>query len=282
MFHIPGGALIGGLGGLALGIAGAHLILYPLNFLHDEGAFRYVSFGLSALCGYSGLLLGARKARDLTVESLVKTFRARSKEEPPRILDTSVIIDGRIAGIIDVGFLEGRFIVPAFILEELQHIADSPDPARRARGRRGLDTLQKIRMLPAADVVISHENPSGAREPDAKLLALARILNGRIITNDFNLHKVARLQEIPVCSINELAVAVRPIALPGETLQVFVAKEGKEPHQGVAYLDDGTMVVIENGRKSLGKGIEAEVTSMLQTAAGKMVFAKAKEGPEKE
>lgn len=275
--RIPFGQMIGGIIGLSLGMAAARLILYPLDSLLSHDTSRYAAFGLSALLGYSGLIAGFHRGGDLSVSSLREMFRGRRQEQHQKLLDSSVIIDGRIAGIIEAGFLEGKLIVPGFILEELQHIADSPDPMRRARGRRGLDILQKIRKMPGAEVVISLEDPAGVREPDAKLLALSRSLGAKIVTNDFNLHKVAQLQGITVCNINELANAMKPLVLPGETLQLFVAKEGKEPHQGVAYLDDGTMVVIENGRQFIGRGVAAEVTSMLQTTAGRMVFARPKD-----
>jgi len=193
-----------------------------------------------------------------------------------------VIIDGRIADICETGFLEGTFVVPQFILQELQYIADSSDPLKRARGRRGLDILHKIQKMADLNVRIIEEDFPKIKDVDSKLVALAKILNAKIITNDFNLNKVAELQGVAVLNINELANAVKPVVLPGETMKVFILKEGKEVGQGVAYLDDGTMVVVENARRFIGKNVEVAVTSVLQTTAGRMIFTKLKEDAEKE
>ena len=196
------------------------------------------------------------------------------KDKNYKLLDTNVIIDGRIADICKTGFLEGTLLIPVFVLEELQHIADSSDTLRRVRGRRGLDVLQKIRENSGLDVEIMNVDFDDVQEVDSKLVRLAQKLGGKIITNDFNLNKVAQLRGVSVLNINDLSNAVKPVVIPGETMRVQVVKDGKEPGQGVAYLDDGTMIVIENGHRYLSRTISVEVTSALQTSAGRMIFAK--------
>ena len=190
------------------------------------------------------------------------------------MLDTSVIIDGRIADICETGFLDGTLVVPQFVLRELQQVADSSDSLKRNRGRRGLDILQKIQKMAGVHVQIVETDFPEVREVDLKLIELARKMSGKIVTNDFNLNKVAQLRGVAVLNINELANSLKPVVLPGEVLRVFVIKEGKEQGQGVAYLDDGTMVVVDQGRKALGRTIEVTVTSVLQTTAGKMIFCR--------
>ena len=196
------------------------------------------------------------------------------KDKNYKLLDTNVIIDGRIADICKTGFLEGTLLIPVFVLEELQHIADSSDTLRRVRGRRGLDVLQKVRENSGLDVEIMNVDFDDVQEVDSKLVRLAQKLGGKIITNDFNLNKVAQLRGVSVLNINDLSNAVKPVVIPGETMRVQVVKDGKEPGQGVAYLDDGTMIVIENGHRYLSRTISVEVTSALQTSAGRMIFAK--------
>ena len=191
-----------------------------------------------------------------------------------KILDTSVIIDGRIADIAETGFLDGVLVLPQFVLRELQLVADSADPLKRNRGRRGLDIMQRIQKMASITVQIVEDDFPAIREVDLKLIELAKVYEAKIITNDFNLNKVAQLQGVDVLNINELANALKPIVLPGEGMKVFILKEGKEYNQGVAYLDDGTMVVVDNARKAIGKTIEISVTSVLQTTAGKMIFGK--------
>ena len=193
---------------------------------------------------------------------------------PCKLLDTSVIIDGRIADICSTGFLDGKLLIPVFVLEELQHIADSADALKRVRGRRGLDILQKIRTESGLQVEIINQDFDDISEVDSKLIRLGQQLGGKIITNDYNLNKVSELQGVPVLNINDLSNAVKPVVIPGESMMVNVVKEGKEHGQGIAYLDDGTMIVVENGRYYLGKTIQVEVTSALQTSAGRMIFAK--------
>lgn len=193
-----------------------------------------------------------------------------------KLLDTSVIIDGRVADIIQTGFLEGTLLIPVFVLEELQHIADSSDALKRTRGRRGLDILQKIRTESKMKVEVTNQDFDDITEVDSKLVRLGQIVGGKIITNDYNLNKVSQLRGVPVLNINELANAVKPVVIPGESMTVTVVKDGKEQGQGVAYLDDGTMIVIEGGRRYVNSTINVEVTSALQTAAGRMIFARPK------
>ncbi|AGK99246.1 PIN/TRAM domain-containing protein [Clostridium pasteurianum] len=194
-----------------------------------------------------------------------------------KVLDTSVIIDGRIFDICQTGFVEGTLIIPNFVLQELRHIADSSDGLKRNRGRRGLDILNKIQKELNVDVQIYEKDFPDIEEVDSKLLKLAQIMNGKVVTNDYNLNKVAEFQGVPVLNINELANAVKPVVLPGEEMIITIMKDGKESGQGIAYLDDGTMIVVEGGRKHIGETLNVAVTSVLQTAAGRMIFAKQKE-----
>jgi uncharacterized protein YacL len=267
------GYFIGGILGLIAGIVFGYLLVLPVKRLFPE-SYDMISFVSFAVAGYCGLLIGIYRGRSLTVDSLIRLFKGQGIEENLKILDTSVIIDGRIADVCETGFLEGVFILPQFILQELQYIADSSDSMRRAKGRRGLDILHRIQKMSNLTVRIVEEDFPKIKEVDAKLVALARYMNAKIITNDFNLNKVAELQGVSVLNINELANALKPVVLPGEILRVFVLKEGKESNQGVAYLDDGTMVVIENARRLIGKNQDVTVTSVLQTTAGRMIFAR--------
>ncbi|MDP1758418.1 MAG: TRAM domain-containing protein, partial [Thermodesulfovibrionales bacterium] len=232
--------------------------------------------------GYTGLLIGLRRGKELTISGILRIFRGQGIEADLKLLDTSVIIDGRIADVCEAGFIEGTFITPQFILQELQYIADSPDPLKRGRGRRGLDVLHKLQKMSNVTVKIVDEDFPKIKEVDSKLVALARMLDAKVITNDFNLNKIAELQGVSVLNIHELANALKPVVLPGETIKLFVIKEGKEHNQGVAYLDDGTMVVIENGKRLIGKNVDVTVTSVLQTTAGRMIFSKTKEDYERE
>lgn len=275
------GAIIGGILGISLGLLSADLLLHPLKPLLGQD-IASVSFVLMSLFGYGGLLLGVSKGKDISITDIFRFFRGQSIEENLKILDTSVIIDGRIVDVCESGFLEGGFILPQFILQELQYIADSPDSMKRARGRRGLDVLHKIQKMSQITVRIVDEDFPKIKEVDTKLVALAKLMNAKVITNDFNLNKVAQLQGVSVLNINELANSLKPVVLPGESMKVFILKEGKEYNQGVAYLDDGTMVVIENARKLIGKNADVTVTSVLQTTAGRMIFSKTKEEYERE
>ncbi len=265
------GALLGGMLGLALAKA-----LSAALFWADTGDKR-VAFLHSVLLvalPYLGLLVGARHGQWLEPARLVRLFREAGPEKQYKILDTSVIIDGRIADVCETGFLDGTLVVPQFVLKELQFVADSADSMKRNRGRRGLDILQKVQKMAGVKVMISDVDFAELREVDLKLIELARTLRGKIVTNDFNLNKVAQLRGVEVLNINELANALKPVVLPGEFMKVFILKEGKEYNQGVAYLDDGTMVVVDNARRMIGKNIDVVVTSVLQTTAGKMIFGR--------
>jgi len=276
------GTVIVGLIGLSIGLLFAKLIYFPLKAIFVNMDGTYIGLVLNALFGYSGLLLGLRAGKDFTVSNVVKAFKTRVEEEHAKIIDTSVIIDGRIVDVCEAGFIEGTFIIPQFILQELQHIADSADSMRRARGRRGLDILHKIQKMSDITVKIIDEDFPKIKEVDAKLVALARLLGAKIITNEFNLNKVAELQGVTVLNLNELANALKPVVLPGETMNIFIVKEGKEFNQGVGYLDDGTMVVVDNARRLINQQMDVVVTSVLQTTAGRMIFAKLKEDADRE
>jgi uncharacterized protein YacL len=270
------GALIGGAIGLGLSkTIGAAL------FWANTGDNRVVFFHSIILLvfPYLGIVMGARKGEWLEPQRLVALFRNTGPAKRYRILDTSVIIDGRIADVCETGFLDGTLVIPQFVLKELQLVADSSDSLKRNRGRRGLDILQKIQKMAGVDVMISDIDFPEVREVDLKLIELGRSLQGKIVTNDFNLNKVAQLRGVEVLNINELANALKPVVLPGEFMKVFILKEGKEYNQGVAYLDDGTMVVVDNARRMIGKNIDVVVTSVLQTTAGKMIFGRYIEAP---
>ena len=265
------GAMIGGAVGLATAkTIGAALFWANTNDQRVVFLHAFVLLGMT----YLGLLIGGRKGEWLEPSRLIGLFRSTGPQRRYRILDTSVIIDGRVADICETGFLDGTLVVPQFVLKELQLVADSADSLKRNRGRRGLDILQKIQKMAGLDVMISDIDFPEVREVDLKLIELARTLQGKIVTNDFNLNKVAQLRGVAVLNINELANSLKPVVLPGEIMKVFILKEGKEYNQGVAYLDDGTMVVVDNARKLIGKTIEVVVTSVLQTTAGKMIFGR--------
>src|SRR4051794_6829845 len=265
------GALIGGAIGLGLAkTIGAALFWADasdrrVGFLHS---FILLVFP------YMGIVMGARKGEWLQPQRLASLFRDTGPQKRYRILDTSVIIDGRIADVCETGFLDGTLVIPQFVLKELQLVADSGDSMKRNRGRRGLDILQKIQKMSGIEVIVSDVDFPEVREVDLKLIELARTLQGKIVTNDFNLNKVAQLRGVDVLNVNELANSLKPVVLPGEIMKVFILKEGKEYNQGVAYLDDGTMVVVDNARKMISKTIEIVVTSVLQTTAGKMIFGR--------
>ncbi|MCL5006229.1 MAG: PIN domain nuclease [Acidobacteria bacterium] len=268
--------LIGAVVGGTLGILGALLISHLLSLTAIEKiSASYVQLTLLFFMGYIGLVVGATKGDLLNLGAMGGIFTAeRQARKSSKILDTSVIIDGRIADVCETGFIEGALILPQFVLRELQQVADSSDPLKRNRGRRGLDILQRMQKMTTIQVQIAEEDFPQTHEVDMKLIELARAYEGKIVTNDFNLNKVAQLQRVPVLNINELANALRPVVLPGEIMRVFILKEGKEFNQGVAYLDDGTMVVVDNAKKMISKTIDIAVTSVLQTTAGKMIFGK--------
>ena len=268
--------LIGAAIGSILGIFGAYLFALVIkNSLQDGATRNFLQLMVMLLMAYVGLVVGANKGDLLNLAALGGIFGGEKQlKKSYKILDTSVIIDGRIADIAETGFLDGVVVTPQFVLRELQLVADSGDSLKRNRGRRGLDILQRLQKVATLQVQIVEDDFPGVREVDLKLIELAKLYEGKIITNDFNLNKVAQLQGVAVLNINELANALKPIVLPGEIMKVFILKEGKEYNQGVAYLDDGTMVVVDNARKMIGKTIDVSVTSVLQTTAGKMIFGK--------
>src|SRR5213083_706246 len=267
--------ILGALIGCAIGLAIAHAI--GTGLFWADTADRRVEFLQSfvlIVLPYLGLVLGGKHGEWLEPARLVSLFRATGPERRYKILDTSVIIDGRIADVCETGFVDGTLVIPQFVLKELQLVADSSDSLKRNRGRRGLDILQKIQKMSGVEVMISDLDFPDIRAVDLKLIELARSLQGKIVTNDFNLNKVAQLRGVEVLNVNDLANSLKPVVLPGEIMKVFILKEGKEYNQGVAYLDDGTMVVVDNARKMISKTIDIVVTSVLQTTAGKMIFGK--------
>ena len=267
--------VLGALIGCAIGLLISRAITAGL-FWADPGDRRvqFLDSFILIMLPYIGLVVGGKHGEWLEPARLVGLFRAEGSEHRYKILDTSVIIDGRIADVCEAGFLDGTLVIPQFVLKELQLVADSSDSMKRNRGRRGLDILQKIQKMAGVHVTISDADFPDVREVDLKLIELARTLQGKIVTNDFNLNKVAQLRGVAVLNVNELANSLKPVVLPGELMKVFILKEGKEYNQGVAYLDDGTMVVVDNARKMISKTIDIIVTSVLQTTAGKMIFGR--------
>ena len=268
--------LIGAAVGSILGIIGAYLMSLVLGqSLLPSNTLSFLQILVMLWMTYIGLVVGAAKGEMLNLAALGGLFGGeKTGKHSQKILDTSVIIDGRIADICATGFIDGVLVIPQFVLRELQQVADSPDPLKRNRGRRGLDILQKIQKMASVNVQIVDDDFPHIREVDMKLIELAKSYEAKIVTNDFNLNKVAQLQGVEVLNINELANSLKPIVLPGEIMRVFILKEGKEYNQGVAYLDDGTMVVVDNAKKMISKTIDISVTSVLQTTAGKMIFGK--------
>jgi len=281
LIKVPGRTLVAGLLGLLLGLVIAALLTLPLSLL-PEPFSKMLPFVAVVLFGYLGILVFVMRQEDIysVFRSIFGGWRERdqrSKEGARAVLlDSSVLIDGRIVDIARTGFLTGVLVIPRFVLQEVQYVADSADPLRRQRGRRGLAVVSELQQDPNITVQISDMDVEGVRKVDDKLVVLARQLRCPILTNDYNLNKVAELQGVPVLNINELANAVKALYLPGESLHIEVIQEGKEPSQGVGYLDDGTMVVIEDGRDYIGQEIDVVVTKALQTAAGRMLFARPK------
>lgn len=281
------------------GTVGAVMALIIMTFIAKpiNGIHRF--FGpiflvlLNILAAFIGAEILIKKKEDITAllvnikkpsnkekktkEQVKDTKEVKEVNEIPKVLDTSVIIDGRIFDICETGFIEGPLIIPNFVLVELRHVSDSADSLKRNRGRRGLDILNKIQKELTIETRIVDDDFPKIPEVDIKLLKLAQKMNGKVITNDYNLNKVAEFQGVPVLNINELSNAIKPVVLPGEEMTVDIVKDGKESSQGVAYLDDGTMIVVEGGRKLIGETTDVIVTSVLQTAAGRMIFAKPKE-----
>jgi len=273
--------LAGGLAGLLIGGVTVAVVLHVLPEEALPGfppaALRLF---LVLLFLYGGLALGAAHAGRLSPRSMRSSWIGTTREQNYKILDTSAIIDGRIADVCETGFVDGTLVVPQFVLRELQQVADSSDGMKRNRGRKGLEILQRIKKDPDVRVVFPEQDFPEIKDVDLKLIELARRMSGRIITNDFNLNKVAELRGVRVLNINMLANSLKPVVLPGEPMNLFILKEGKEPNQGVGYLDDGTMVVVDNAKRFLGRSIDITVTSVLQTTAGKMFFGRCESGEE--
>ena len=275
--------MIFGSAGLLLGLVIAFLVSFMIT-TSIASSWLSVVIGLTIyiLFGYLGTTLGLKRWRELNLAWVRKLQQQTDKTLPPegagyasaKLLDTSAIIDGRILDLCATGFVEGTLIIPNFVLKELRHISDSSDPLKRNRGRRGLDVLARIQKELQMNVVIDEEDFEDTQEVDVKLLKLAKLRGGCVVTGDYNLNKVADVSGIKVLNLNDLANALKPVMLPGEELSVSIVKEGKEANQGVAYLDDGTMIVVENGRRLIGETVWVCVTSVLQTSAGRMIFAK--------
>ncbi|HPI94459.1 MAG TPA: hypothetical protein PLT09_14720 [Deltaproteobacteria bacterium] len=263
-------AYAGGLIGTILGLIIGSLFGYVLIGINESGIYLFIL--LNSTFAYLGYTVGISWGKEI---ASLPVFHQKTKGEGARlkVLDTSVIIDGRIADICEAGFIDGTLIAPQFILNELQHIADSSDPLKRARGRRGLDILNKLQKSPQVKIDVMEIDFPKIKEVDSKLIAMAKEIGADILTNDFNLNKIAQIQGVNVLNINQLANAVKPIVLPGEGMNVTITRQGKERGQGVAYLDDGTMVVVEQGESLLNQSIDVVVTSILQTPAGRMIFA---------
>ncbi|QHS23918.1 PIN/TRAM domain-containing protein [Virgibacillus sp. MSP4-1] len=288
LVKVPVTDLLFGSVGLIIGLIIALLVNIPIQDIEIQLVSQVIPIFLTVILGYLGFQVGFKRRNEFTnlIANAKKEKRKTGEEEEdtsdaflnskPKILDTSVIIDGRIADICQTKFLEGTIVIPQFVLEELQHIADSSDVLKRNRGRRGLDVLNRMQKDLPVDVQIYEGDFEDIHEVDSKLVKLAKTFQGILVTNDFNLNKVCEFQNVEVLNINDLANAVKPVVLPGEELSVHVIKDGKEDKQGVAYLDDGTMIVVEEGQNYIGKTIEVIVTSVLQTSAGRMIFAKPK------
>jgi len=274
--------LIGAAVGSILGILGSYLMGLVLGRTSiPEGSRSFLDVGLLLVMTYIGLVIGARKGDMLNLQALGGLFGAeRSSRRQPKVFDTSVIIDGRVADICEAHFLDGALLIPTFVLRELQLVADSADSLKRQRGRRGLEVLQRIQKMPHLEVEITDDDFPQVADVDMKLIELAKRYDAKIVTNDYNLNKVATLQGIDVLNVNQLANALKPVVLPGEAMRVFILREGKEYNQGVAYLDDGTMVVVDGGRRAINKTVDITVTSVHQTTAGKMIFGKYEDRPD--
>jgi uncharacterized protein YacL len=271
---LPIQSLVAATIGLFIGLLLAALLAVPLHYL-PLSLGRLLPFAAALLFGYLGVVAALTRQKDLMglLEAGFSRSGGRGRKSEYVLLDTSVIIDGRIADIAQTGFIEGTILVPRFVLNELQHIADSPDTLRRNRGRRGLDILNKLQKNEKVHIEITDMDVEEVDEVDSKLIRLAKRLDCPVLTNDYNLNRVAELQGIKVLNINELANAVKSVVLPGETIKVRIIQEGKEVGQGVGYLDDGTMVVVENGKQYINNTMEVTVTRVLQTVAGRMIFA---------
>ena len=289
---VSGSDLAAGTIGLIAGLVLAFLLTKIYQDVVSKAIYLTLTIAIYIILGFLGAVIGTKKGSEIITQSIAKmqpgrqdlqeenpyayNEKDRKRSRGPKILDTSVIIDGRILEIMKTGFLEGPIVIPEFVLVELRHIADSSDGLKRTRGRRGLDILNKIQEEYGIEIYNTDSEKAIKEIPevDVKLLKLAQIIKGKVVTNDFNLNKVAAIKEVPVLNINELANAMKPMVIPGETMTVTLIKQGKDQNQAVAYLDDGTMIVVENGRKKIGQTVEIMVTSVLQTAAGRMIFGK--------
>jgi uncharacterized protein YacL len=275
--------IVGSLIGVTLSLIVADLFISKLllTLVKDIPITLPIYILLYFVMGYLGFRIGEKKSQTIDL-SRIPLLDKIEEAEDAKILDTSTIIDGRIADICETGFIEGTFIIPQFVLYELQHIADHQDPIKRTRGRRGLDILHRMQKQAYVKVkIVDYEFPK-LKDVDTKLIALAKKLDGKIVTNDYNLNKVAELQGVEVLNLNQLATALKPAILPGEQMNTKILKEGKEFGQGIGYLDDGTMVVVDDAKKLLGKAVDVVVTSVLQTTSGRMIFARPKGQAEKE
>ncbi len=270
------GGLLGGAVGTVLGMFAALLVTLVIARTDEpEPTKTFLEYAALFAFAYLGLVLGSERGGELKANSAAERIAGEPLAlEPMKLLDTSVLIDGRIADVCKAHFLDGVLGVPQFVLHELQLVADSADSLKRQRGRRGLEVLQRMQKMPNVDVRILEQEPSQADDVDHKLVELARRLGAKIVTNDFNLNKVATVQGLAVLNVNQLANALKPVVLPGEPMRVLILREGKEPNQGVAYLDDGTMVVVDGGRRLINKSVDIQVTSVHQTTAGKMIFGR--------
>ncbi len=286
--------LLAGVIGLIIGLIIAFLLTKIYQDIVPNAIYVTLTIAIYVMLGFLGVVIGTKKGSEIIGQSFAKMVQSppkgekkeenpyaysekdKKKQRVPKILDTSVIIDGRVLEIMKTGFLEGPIVIPEFVLVELRHIADSSDALKRTRGRRGLDILNKIQVEYGIEIYNTDGEKSLVEIPevDVKLLKLAQLIKGKVVTNDYNLNKVATIKEVPVLNINELANAMKPMVIPGESMTVTLIKQGKDQNQAVAYLDDGTMIVVENGRKKIGQTVEIIVTSVLQTAAGRMIFGK--------
>ena len=287
---VSGNNIIMAVIGLILGLILALLITKSFESFTSSYVYAVISVTTYVIFGYLGAVIAAKKGSEISQTFLANRkmpenvnasggfIKKKKPEGVPKIFDTSVIIDGRIAEIMKTGFLEGPVIIPEFVLNELRHIADSSDSLKRTRGRRGLDILNRIQEEYGVEIYNTNDDEAikAIPEVDVKLLKLAHIMNGKVVTNDYNLNKVAGINEIPVLNINELANTLKPVVIPGEEMKVNLVKQGKDSSQAVGYLDDGTMIVVEDGRKLIGSAAEITVTSVIQTAAGRMIFGRLK------
>ncbi|HEY4716970.1 MAG TPA: TRAM domain-containing protein [bacterium] len=275
IIKLPAKRIIGGFLGFVFGIGLGYIVTHVFVMPFADDPFFLTA--VYVIFGYAGLKIGERKGPELFSSFLTTVTGSSGFIENYRILDTSVIIDGRIPDVVESGFIDGIFIVPQYVLNELQHIADSSDPIKRVRGRRGMEVLNRLQKFENIEVRIVEKDYPKIKDVDSKLIALTKEIGGRLVTTDYNLHKLAELQGLLVLNINQLATSLKPFLLPGELLKVKVIKEGTEQGQGVGYLDDGTMVVVENGRRFIGKNVDVMVTSVLQNPSGRIFFSKIRE-----